>query len=36
LWDKPFKLEEFFDHLWDKDEEKPSKSFIEFDIEDVE
>lgn len=35
LWDKPFALDEFLDHVWDSDSDK-EKSYVEVDLEDVE
>lgn len=37
LWDKPFRLKEFFDEVFDtkKTTSKP-KTYLEFDLEDVE
>jgi hypothetical protein len=37
LWDKGFALEEYLEHIWDNDKNnKESKDYIEFDLEDVE
>lgn len=37
LWDKPFKLSEFIDHVFDEDFNKNGgKKFVEFDMDDIE
>jgi hypothetical protein len=36
LWDKPFRLTEFFDEVFDRKDADDSKTFIEIDSEDVE
>lgn len=36
LWDKPYALEEFLEHIWDKNADKKGTQFYEFDEEDVE
>lgn len=38
LWDKPYALDDFIDHVWDSDEDRArgKKDYYEFDLEDVE
>ena len=37
LWDKPYKLSQFIDHLWDDDKTKDRGSqSMDFDYEDIE
>jgi hypothetical protein len=36
LWDKPHKLSEFLDHVWDDKKEKGTKEYFEVNLEDVE
>jgi hypothetical protein len=40
LWDKPHKLEQFLETIWDKDTDKNkttrSSDFYDYDLEDVE
>lgn len=36
LWDKPAKLSEFFDEIFDTKGENKKESYLEYDFEDVE
>jgi len=36
LWDKPYKLQLFFDEVFDYGKDKSSTEFIEFDLDEVE
>jgi hypothetical protein len=36
LWHKPHKLDEFLETIWDTDDKKPTKEYVEFDLGEVE
>jgi hypothetical protein len=36
LWDKQYKLDEFFDEVFELNKGKPKKTFIEYNSEEVE